>query len=174
MRSWGLEAWAKEYTVYLPPPDTVAAWVLAGPGAPALSLDLREPVVAEDPVTRGPQVPPFNAYTGDGDVTADVVYVNYGLIEDYQTLDSLGVAVGGRIAIARYGRSFRGIKAPEAERHGAAGLIIYSDPQDEGYSRGDLYPQGPMRPWRGIQRGSILNVNRDPMTPGYALPPSAP
>src|SRR5260370_29196213 len=82
MRSWGLEAWAKEYTVYLPHPDTVAAWVLAGPGAPALSLDLREPVVAEDPVTRGPQVPPFNAYTGDGDVTADRRVATYALTPD--------------------------------------------------------------------------------------------
>src|SRR5260370_16039886 len=115
MRSWGLEAWAKEYTVYLPPPDTVAAWVLAGPGAPALSLDLREPVVAEDPVTRGPQVPPFNAYTGDGDVTADVVYVNYGLIEGYQTPDSLGLSVRGQIPLAPYRHSIRGLTAPQGE-----------------------------------------------------------
>jgi len=87
-------------------------------------------------------VPPFNGYTGSGDVTADVVYVNYGLIDDYRVLDSLGVSVKGKIAIARYGRSFRGIKAREAERHGAIGLIIYSDPQDDGYFRGDVYPTG--------------------------------
>jgi N-acetylated-alpha-linked acidic dipeptidase len=173
MRAWGLEAWAKEYTVYLPHPDTVAAWVLAGPGAPAQSLELREPVVAEDPVTRGPQVPPFNAYSGDGDVTGDVVYVNYGLIEDYQTLDSLGLSVRGKIALARYGHSFRGIKAREAERHGAIGLIIYSDPAEDGYARGDVYPRGPMRPAGGVQRGSILNVNGDPTTPGYASLPGA-
>jgi N-acetylated-alpha-linked acidic dipeptidase len=173
LRAWGLEAWSKEYTVYLPYPDSVAAWVIAGPGAPAEPLSLREPALAADSTSRGPQVPPFNAYTGDGDVAAEVVYVNYGLIEDYRTLDSLGVAVRGRIAIARYGRSFRGIKAREAERHGAAGLIIYSDPQDDGYSRGDIYPQGPMRPWGGIQRGSILNVNGDPTTPGYASVPGA-
>jgi N-acetylated-alpha-linked acidic dipeptidase len=173
LRAWGLEAWSKEYTVYLPHPDSVAAWVMTGPGAPAEPLSLREPALAADSTSRGPQVPPFNAYSGDGDVAAEVVYVNYGLIEDYRTLESLGVAVRGRIAIARYGRSFRGIKAREAERHGAAGLIIYSDPQDDGYSRGDIYPQGPMRPWGGIQRGSILNVNGDPTTPGYASLPGA-
>jgi N-acetylated-alpha-linked acidic dipeptidase len=173
LRAWGLEAWSKEYTVYLPYPDSVAAWVITGPGAPAEPLSLREPALAADSTSRGPQVPPFNAYTGDGDVAGEVVYVNYGLIEDYRTLDSLGVAVRGRIAIARYGRSFRGIKAREAERHGATGLIIYSDPQDDGYSRGDIYPQGPMRPWGGIQRGSILNVNGDPTTPGYASLPGA-
>jgi len=171
LRAWGLEAWSKEYTVYLPHPDSVAAWVIPGPGAPPEALSLREPALAADSTSGGPQVPSFNAYTGDGDVAAEVVYVNYGLIEDYRTLDSLGVAIRGRIAIARYGRSFRGIKAREAERHGAAGLIIYSDPQDDGYSRGDIYPEGPMRPWGGIQRGSILNVNGDPTTPGYASLP---
>ncbi len=173
MRAWGLETWTKEYTVYLPHPDTVAVWASAGPGARAERLSLREPVVPDDPATHGPQVPPFNGYTGDGNVAAAVVYVNYGLIEDYQTLDSLGISVRGKIALARYGRSFRGIKAREAERHGAVGLIIYSDPQDDGYARGDVYPRGPMRPWGGIQRGSIMNVNGDPTTPGYASLPGA-
>ncbi len=173
LRSWGLESWTKEYTVYLPQPEIVAAWVIARPGAAAVPLALREPPVAGNPVTQGPQVPPFNGYTGDGDVTADVVYVNYGLIEDYQTLDSLGVSVRGKIAVARYGRSFRGIKAREAERHGATGLIIYSDPQVDGYFRGDVYPRGPMRPWGGIQRGSVLNFNGDPTTPGYPSLPGA-
>src|SRR5881296_2306 len=173
LRSWGLESWTKEYTVYLPRPEIVAAWLIARPGAVAVPLALREPPVAGNPATQGPQVPPFNGYTGDGDVTGDVVYVNYGLIEDYQTLDSLRVSVRGRIAVARYGRSFRGIKAREAERHGATGLIIYSDPQDDGYFRGDVYPRGPMRPWGGIQRGSVLNVNGDPTTPGYPSLPGA-
>ena len=159
MRAWGLEAWSKEYTVYLPQPDTVAAWVLTGSRVERLAL--------AEPGT-GPQVPPFNGYTGDGDVTAEVVYVNYGLIEDYKTLDSLGISVRGRIALARYGRSFRGIKAREAEKHGAVGLIVYSDPQDDGYFRGDVYPRGPMRPAGGIQRGSMMNSNGDPTTPGWA------
>ncbi|HET7296063.1 MAG TPA: M28 family peptidase [Gemmatimonadales bacterium] len=172
LRAWGLEAWTKEYQVYIPHPDSVAAWLVL-PGRAAVPLVLREPVVAREPATRGPQVPPFNGYSGDGDVTAEVVYVNYGLIEDYQTLDSLGVDVRGKIALARYGRSFRGIKAREAEKHGAVGLVIYSDPQDDGYARGDVYPDGPMRPWGGIQRGSVMNVNGDPTTPGYASLPNA-
>jgi len=174
LRTWGLEAWTKEYTVYIPHPDSIAAWVIPPPPhGPATALPLREPVVPGDPTSAGRQVPPFNGYSGDGDVSADVVYVNYGLIEDYQTLDSLGTSVRGKIAIARYGRSFRGIKAREAEKHGAVGLIIYSDPQDDGYARGDIYPKGPMRPWGGIQRGSILNTNGDPTTPGYPSLPGA-
>jgi N-acetylated-alpha-linked acidic dipeptidase len=167
MRSWGLEAWSKEYTVYLPQPDTVAAWLVPKTGRP-VRLALAEPPVAGNPVTTGPQVPPFNGYSGDGDVTAEVVYVNYGLIEDYRTLDSLGISVRGKIVLARYGRSFRGIKAREAEQRGAVGLIVYSDPQDDGYFRGDVYPRGPMRPTGGIQRGSMMNTNGDPTTPGWA------
>jgi N-acetylated-alpha-linked acidic dipeptidase len=167
MRAWGLETWVKAYDVYIPMADTVQAWLVAGGGAPE-RLRLAEPAVPGNPVTMGPQVPPFNAYGADGDVTGPVVYVNYGLIEDYRTLDSMGIDVRGKIVMARYGRSFRGIKAREAERHGAAGLILYSDPQDDGYVRGDVYPKGPMRPAGGIQRGSILNVDGDPTTPGYA------
>ncbi len=161
LRSWGVDAWSKEYTVYIPQPEVVAAWVIPGPHAKAAELSLPEP-------GKGPQVPPFNGYTGDGDVTAEVVYVNYGLIEDYKTLDSLGISVRGKIAIARYGRSFRGIKAREAQKRGAVGLIVYSDPQDDGYFRGDVYPKGPMRPAGGIQRGSMMNGNGDPTTPGWA------
>ena len=97
-----------------------------------------------------------------------MVYVNYGLIEDYAQLDSMGISVKGKIAVARYGRSYRGIKAREAEKHGAVGLLIYSDPADDGYVRGDVYPAGPMRPSHGIQRGSVMNPNGDPSTPGYA------
>ena len=162
MRSWGLEAWSKEYTVYLPQPDTVGAWI------GNVRLSLAEPPVAGNPVTTGPQVPPFNGYTGDGDVSAEIVYVNYGLIEDYKTLDSLGISVRGKIALVRYGRSFRGIKAREAEKRGAVGLIVYSDPMEDGYFRGDVYPKGPMRPAGGIQRGSMMNMNGDPSTPGWA------
>ena len=174
LQSWGLETWVKDYVVYLPQPEVVGAWVYARRGAPAQPLTLGEPSVAGDPATAGPQVPSFNAYSGDGDVTAPVVNVNYGLDNDYRTLDSLGVSVRGRIAMARYGYSFRGIKAREAERHGAIGLILYSDPQDDGYFHGDIYPRGPMRPPGGIQRGSVLNQNGDPTTPGYASVPGAP
>ena len=114
LKSWGIDAWSKEYSVYIPQPDTVAAWIIAGPRGKPARLSLTEPGT-------GPQIPPFNGYTGDGDATADVVYVNYGLIEDYKTLDSLGISVSGKIALARYGRSFRGIKAREAQKHGAVG-----------------------------------------------------
>jgi N-acetylated-alpha-linked acidic dipeptidase len=159
LKSWGIDAWSKEYTVYIPQPDIVAAWIINGSRATRLTLT--------EPGT-GPQIPPFNGYTGDGDLTADVVYVNYGLIEDYKTLDSLGLSVSGKIAIARYGRSFRGIKAREAQKRGAVALIVYSDPQDDGYFRGDIYPKGPMRNPDGIQRGSMMNGNGDPTTPSWA------
>ena len=158
MKSWGIDAWSKEYTIYLPQPDTVAAWIITGSKAQRLSL--------AEPGT-GPQVPPFNGYSGDGNVTAEVVYVNFGLIEDYKTLDSLGISVRGKIAIARYGRSFRGIKAREAQKRGAVGLIVYSDPQQDGFFQGDVYPKGPMRNADGIQRGSMMNGNGDPTTPSW-------
>ncbi|MGH7644819.1 MAG: PA domain-containing protein, partial [Gemmatimonadales bacterium] len=173
MRSWGLETWVKTYSVYIPRPDTVAAWIVRRPGAAAERLALGEPRVVEDPTTAGLQVPPYNGYTGYGDVAGDVVFAGYGLPEDFRTLDSLGVSVRGRIVIARYGRSFRGIKAREAEQHGAAGLILYSDPEDDGYRQGDVYPDGPMRPAGGIQRGSVRNGNGDPTTPSYASVPGA-
>ncbi len=163
MKSWGIDAWSKEYTVYIPQPDTVAAWIFPGPRRSPVRLNLAEPGTGG-----GPQIPPFNGYTGDGDVTADVVYVNYGLIEDYKTLDSLGISVSGKIALARYGRSFRGIKAREAQKRGAVGLIVYSDPQEDGYFRGDVYPKGPMRNADGIQRGSMMNGNGDPTTPSWS------
>ena len=159
MKSWGINAWSKEYTVFIPQPEIVEAWVLNG--SHSTQLRLAEP-------GKGPQIPPFNGYTGDGDVTADVVYVNYGLIEDYKTLDSLGISVQEKIAVARYGRSFRGIKAREAEKRGAVGLIVYSDPQDDGFFRGDVYPKGPMRNADGIQRGSMMNGNGDPTTPSWS------
>jgi N-acetylated-alpha-linked acidic dipeptidase len=173
LQSWGLETWSKAYTAYLPQPQAVSVWLFPGPGAPTRRLDLAEPPVLADAQAADSPVPPFNAYTGDGDVIAGVVYVNYGLVKDYGTLDSLGISVRGKIALARYGHSFRGIKAREAERHGALGLILYSDPEGDGYVRGDVYPKGPMRPPGGIQRGSLLTMNGDPTTPGYASVPGA-
>jgi N-acetylated-alpha-linked acidic dipeptidase len=109
----------------------------------------------------------MNGTAGSGDVTAPVIYVNYGLADDYALLDSLKVDVRGRIVLARYGRSFRGIKAREAEKRGAAALLLYSDPQDDGYVRGDVYPAGPMRNPDGVQRGSVFNGDGDPTTPGW-------
>ncbi len=164
MKAWGLDTDVRTYDVWMPIPTAVHLWRMdRGP----TELSLAEPPVPGDATSRMPQYPTVNGYSGAGDVSGDVVYANYGLIEDYASLDSLGVSVKGKIVVARYGRSFRGIKAREAEKHGAAALIIYSDPEDDGYARGDVYPAGPMRPPGGVQRGSVLNVDGDPSTPGY-------
>ncbi len=165
MKSWGLETEVREYSIWMPHPVSTRVWRIS---PDPVELNLQEGRVPEDTTSFAfPQVTPFNGYGAAGDVRGEVVYVNYGLIEDYAQLDSMGVSVKGKIAIARYGRSFRGIKAREAEKHGALGLIIYSDPADDGYVRGDVYPAGPMRPSQGIQRGSVMNPNGDPSTPGY-------
>jgi len=165
MKSWGLETEVRSYKIWMPHPVTTRVWRIA---PDPVELNLQEGPVAEDTTSVSfPQVLPFNGYGAAGDVRGEVVYVNYGLIEDYAQLDSMGVSVKGKIAIARYGRSFRGIKAREAEKNGAVGLLIYSDPADDGYVRGDVYPAGPMRPAHGIQRGSVMNADGDPSTPGY-------
>ncbi len=171
MKSWGIETQVRTYSVWMPHPLSTRIWRIA---PNPVELDLKEGVVAEDTTSSAyPQITAFNGYGAAGDVRGDVIYVNYGLIEDYAQLDSMGVSVKGKIAVARYGRSYRGIKAREAEKHGAVGLIIYSDPADDGYVRGDVYPAGPMRPSHGIQRGSVMNPNGDPSTPGYPSTPNA-
>ena len=165
MKSWGLETEVRSYKVWMPHPLSTRVWRIT---PDPIELNLHEGPIPEDTTSVAfPQVMPFNGYGASGDVNGDVVYVNYGLIEDYAQLDSMGVSVKGKIVIARYGRSYRGIKAREAEKHSAAGLLIYSDPGDDGYVRGDVYPAGPMRPPHGIQRGSVMNPNGDPSTPGY-------
>ena len=164
MKNWGIETQVRAYDVWMPHPTSVH---VSRVSPQPKELALTEPAVASDPTSAMWQYPTVNGYSGEGDVTADIVYVNYGLIEDYAQLDSLGVSVKGKIAVARYGRSFRGIKAREAEKHGAVGLLIYSDPQDDGFVVGDVYPEGPMRNSSGVQRGSILNPDGDPSTPGY-------
>ena len=165
MKSWGLETEVRSYNVWMPHPVTTRVWRIT---PDPIELNLQEGPLPEDTTSVAfSQVLPFNGYGAAGNVRGEVVYVNYGLIEDYAQLDSMGVSVKGKIAIARYGRSYRGIKAREAEKHGALGLIIYSDPADDGYVRGDVYPLGPMRPSQGVQRGSVMNPNGDPSTPGY-------
>jgi N-acetylated-alpha-linked acidic dipeptidase len=164
MKKWGIDTEVRTYDVWMPHPTSVR---VARVSPQPKDLPLAEPPVAGDPTSALWQYPTVNGYSGQGDVTAEVVYVNYGLIEDYAQLDSMGISVKGKIAIARYGRSFRGIKAREAEKHGAVGLLIYSDPQDDGYVVGDVYPDGPMRNSAGVQRGSVLNLDGDPSTPGY-------
>src|SRR5205085_838791 len=166
----GLETEVRRYDIWMPHATDVNVWRVA---PDSLRLNLSEPVLPNDPASALAQYPTVNGYSSQGDVTGEVVYVNYGLIEDYAALDSLDVSVRGKIAVARYGRSFRGIKAREAEKHGAVALLIYSDPQDDGFVRGDVYPVGPMRNSSGVQRGSVFNGAGDPATPGYPSIPSS-
>jgi len=164
-RMWGLESEIKTYRVFLPWPTEVAFEMTA---PEARRFELREEVLAEDETSALDQYPWVAGYSGVGDVEAEVVYVNYGLEEDYALLDSLGVSVEGRIVLARYGRSYRGIKPRLAERRGAVGVLIYSDPMDDGHFRGDVYPDGPWRHPTSVQRGSVMNGVGDPTTPGWA------
>jgi N-acetylated-alpha-linked acidic dipeptidase len=165
MKGWGLETEVRTYEVFMPHATGVRVLRVS---PQSKELVLSEPAVVGDPTSTTIQYLTVNGYSGAGDVTGDVVYVNYGLIEDYAQLDSMGISVQGRIVVARYGRSFRGIKAREAEKRGARALLIYSDPQDDGFVRGDVYPEGAMRPAFGVQRGSVMNASGDPSTPGYA------
>lgn len=165
MASWGLDTSRATFEVFLPFQDSTVVEMLA---PTRHRFDLSEPVLDEDPTTRETPWPAMNGYAGAGDVTGPVIYVNYGLPDDYDRLDSLGISVRGAVVLARYGRSFRGIKAREAERHGAVGLLLYSDPMDDGFLVGEVYPEGPMRNPDGVQRGSLLNGQGDPSTPGWA------
>lgn len=171
LRKLGLRVETKSYRVYLPHATGVQVWRTA---PDPMALPVEEPPIAIDSVSTLQQYPTVNGYSGAGEVTGEVVYVNYGLVEDYVKLDSIGVSVKGKIVVARYGRSFRGIKAREAEKHGAIAILIYSDPMDDGFVTGDPYPAGPMRNSRGVQRGSVYNGYGDPATPGYAATESAP
>src|SRR6202041_23380 len=122
-------------------------------------------------------ITPYNAMSPSGDAEAEVVYANYGTPEDFKKLEQLKVDVRGKIVLARYGQNFRGVKVLVAQEHGAAGLIIYSDPADDGWRRGDKYPDGPWRPTTGVQRGSVgymFEFPGDPTTPGVASVPSLP
>ena len=170
LQKLGLRIETRSYRVYLPHATSVhVSRVSPDP----IELPLDEPPIAGDSVSGLAQYPTVNGYSAAGDVTAEVVYVNYGLVEDYVKLDSIGVSVKGKVVVARYGRSFRGIKAREAEKHGAVALLIYSDPIDDGFATGDVYPTGPMRNARGVQRGSVFNGYGDPGTPGYAATENA-
>jgi len=174
LKEIGLTAHIEQFESLLPVPKQR---VLEMTAPVHLRLKLEEPVLAADKNSADPgMVASYNAYSGDGDVTADLVYVNYGLPEDYATLARQGIAVQGKIVLARYGRSFRGTKAKVAHEQGAAGCIIYSDPRDDGYFQGDAYPKGPWRPGDGIQRGSILDLPvypGDPLSPGWASEPGS-
>jgi len=168
LRSYGLDAHIETFSTLFPTPKSRRLELL---GAKPFTAKLQEPALAIDPTSDQvtEQLPTYNAYSRDGDVTAPLVYVNYGRPEDYDVLEHLGVSVKGAIVIARYGMNWRGIKPKVAAEHGAVGCIIYSDPRDDGYFAGDVYPQGPMRPPEGAQRGSVMDIPNypgDPQTPG--------
>ena len=167
-RSWGLDAQIETFNVLFPTPKERVLELVA---PTHYTAKLQEPPVPGDPTSSqtSEQLPTYNAYSIDGDVTAPLVYVNYGLPKDYEELDRLGVSVKGAIVIARYGNSWRGIKPKVAAMHGAIGCIIYSDPREDGYFENDVFPEGPMRNENGVQRGSVMEMTLypgDPLTPG--------
>jgi len=168
-KSWGLDASIEEFSALMPYPVDRSVEMIAPEKYTAV---LKEPKVdADKDSTDAGQLPTFNAYSADGDVTGDLVYVNYGVPEDYAQLAKLGVDVKGKIVIARYGKSWRGIKPKVAFEHGAIGCIIYSDPKDDGFSKGKVFPEGPNRPEQGVQRGSVMDMPvhpGDPLSPGWA------
>ena len=168
MKSFGLEAELKEYQVWLPYPKSPSVVELVAPRQE--SLPVNEAALRDDPTSSNPKIIPlFNGYSASGDVTAPLVYANYGLPGDYEALKKAGVDTKGKIVLVRYGNSFRGVKAKVAEDHGAVGCIIYSDPADDGYMQGDVYPKGPWRPEASGQRGSVqylFDYPGDPLTPG--------
>ncbi|MGH7538521.1 MAG: PA domain-containing protein, partial [Gemmatimonadales bacterium] len=173
-RALGLDARIERFEALMPRPVARTLELVA---PEPFTASLREPPLARDPTSsQTDQLPTFNAYAADGDVTAELVYVNYGRPEDYRVLDSLGISVQGRIVIARYGQAWRGIKPKVAAERGAIGCIIYSDPKDDGFFVEDVYPTGPMRPGDGVQRGSVMDMPLhpgDPLTPGWASIPGA-
>ena len=167
-KQWGLNARIESFTVLFPTPKERILELIEPKGFTAV---LQEPAVDADPTSnqRNEQLPTYNAYSIDGDVAAPLVYVNYGVTEDYEQLDRLGISVKGCIVIARYGASWRGIKPKLAAEKGAIGCLIYSDPREDGFYQGDVFPGGPWRPKDGVQRGSVMDMPLypgDPLTPG--------
>lgn len=167
-KSWGYEAEIETYKVLFATPKVRQLELLSPTKYKAL---LKEPALKEDRTSNqaSEQLPTYNAWSADGDVTGELVFVNHGVPDDYEKLERMGIDVKGKIVIAKYGGSWRGIKPKVAQEHGALGCLIYSDPEDEGYSQGDVYPKGPFRPKNGVQRGSVLDLPvypGDPLTPG--------
>ena len=175
-KEWGLDAHIERFDVLFPTPKVRLLEMLA---PTKFTAKLEEPALAVDPTSnqKSEQLPTYNVYSIDGDVTGPLVFVNYGLPEDYEKLDRLGISVKGAIVIAKYLHSWRGVKPKVAAEHGAIGCLIYSEPQDDGYTRGDVFPQGPMRNPDGVQRGSVMDFASaspgDPLTPGIGATPDA-
>jgi N-acetylated-alpha-linked acidic dipeptidase len=167
-KEWGLDAKIENFDVLFPSPKERAVELLE---PTHFTAKLEEPTIAVDSTSNehSEQLPTYNAYSIDGDVTAPLIYVNYGVPDDYEQMESLGVSVKGAIVIARYGGSWRGIKPKVAAEHGAVGCIIYSDPHEDGYFQGDVFPTGAWRSTDGVQRGSVMDMPLypgDPLTPG--------
>ena len=167
-RSWGYDANIETYQVLFPTPKVRVLEMVA---PVKYKAKLVEPALKEDATSgqQKEQLPTYHGFSADGDVTGELVFVGYGVPSDYEELDKLGIDVKGKIVIAKYGGSWRGIKPKVAEEKGAIGCIIYSDPEDDGYFQGDVYPKGPFRPAFGAQRGSVLDL---PVRPGDPLTPN--
>jgi N-acetylated-alpha-linked acidic dipeptidase len=166
-RDYGFDVHMDVYQVLFPVPKIRILEMTTPQSYRAL---LKEPALKEDATSgQKDQLPTYNAYSADGNITAELVYVNYGLKIDYEELAKLGIDVKGKIVIVRYGQSWRGIKPKIAQEHGAIGCIIYSDPKDDGFFQGDVYPKGPHKNEYGVQRGSVMGMEvypGDPLTPG--------
>jgi N-acetylated-alpha-linked acidic dipeptidase len=167
-KQWGYQTEIASYYVLFPTPKTRS---LELTGTRPFKAKLEEPTLKEDKTSgqKTEQLPSYNAYSADGDVTAELVFVNYGIPSDYDELERMGIDVNGKIVVAKYGGSWRGIKPKVAYEHGAVGCIIYSDPEEDGYAQGDVYPEGSFRPKAGVQRGSVMDMPvypGDPLTPG--------
>jgi N-acetylated-alpha-linked acidic dipeptidase len=171
-KSFGIEAEKYEYSVLLPWPGQRRIDIVA---PDQVKLEVEEEKIRGDQWADKPGIlPAYNAYSPSGDVTGEIVYVNYGIPADYETLQKLGIDVKGKIVLARYGGSWRGIKPKVAAEHGAIACIIYSDPHEDGYTQGDVYPDGPFRGWGMIQRGSVMDMPRYPGDPSTPDRPSKP
>lgn len=166
-KKWGWDTQIETFHVLFPTPKTR---VLEMTSPTSYKAILKEPALKEDATSgQNGQLPTYNAWSADGDVSAELVFVNYGLPQDYEVLDKMGIDVKGKIVIAKYGHSWRGIKPKVAQEHGAIGCIIYSDPMDDGYFLGDVYPKGAFKNEFGVQRGSVMDMviyPGDPLTPG--------
>jgi N-acetylated-alpha-linked acidic dipeptidase len=172
-RSWGFDTRIEEFRVLFPTPRIRVVEMVA---PTVFRAALAEPMLEEDPTSgqAAEQLPVYNAYSVDGDVTGDLVYVNFGVPRDYEELERRGIDVKGKVVLARYGGSWRGIKPKVAAEHGAVGCLIYSDPHEDGYFQGDVYPRGPYRNDTGAQRGSVADMPLypgDPLTPGVGATP---
>ena len=175
-KEFGLDAHIEQFDVLFPTPKERVVELVDG--GPKFTAKLQEPPVSQDPTSsqQNEQLPSYNAYSIDGDVTAPLVYVNYGVPEDYEQLERMGVSVKGAIVIARYFHSWRGIKPKVAAEHGALGCLIYSDPHEDGFVQGDTFPTGAWRPKDGVQRGSVADMPvypGDPLTPGVGATKNA-